>query len=282
MSQTGDPFKGLRFEPYEDTVIATFSLALGFVLGWRSGREEQLPDENPDSEPSPQATVTDLQRTPFDTSMGDVVTTVRNRGLLIEFKRTVGQAVTEPKKEKKYGAILTIPQTHEVSARQAHWFAAKGYQQRRDGRSSIVFLPYPELPLLLKAKSRRGFVSMNSHDLQTFIDCFIYASNDPVIGVELDVLREYLQWLRSQGDQDSGEDFAGFALVCDRFGRLHLVEARSLSHLISRVQHASLTPEKGGMNIDIGLKQRTGQQVGDVPLAPTTEGESKKRGGRTQ
>lgn len=56
-----DPFEGLRFDHYEDALIATFSLALVFALGWRA---------HPGASPSlvnPRATVTNLQRAPFDT-----------------------------------------------------------------------------------------------------------------------------------------------------------------------------------------------------------------------
>lgn len=237
--------------PYEDTFISTYSLALGYALGARPDDDTQAAAQGAAS-PSPirlPASVSSLQRTRKDTELGDVLTFVKDWGVLIEFKRDLAgwrDEVAKAHKKAVLDGVAELPTAGEL--RSAHWFAYGAHTWDVEN-PDFRFAPYLSLKDALNQQGPDA-IKAGSVSLEAFLRSLRgrgSPESTPAVGLALEPFLAYLGLVQalssaSAGGASTGDDVAGMLVAFDADGRLLLVAFRSLTQLRDRLIRVGWDP----------------------------------------
>jgi hypothetical protein len=274
--------------PYESSYLSSFGLALGMAIGqddvlraWESRWAES------ENEPKVKARLFALlgghpplkpleiaQRTPAtfssyagshrDYVFGDALVAVRDRGFIVEYKRSLGGWVKEvdPKVKPHKVRVLQRVSKHRPDeegnwvenedadmemyniSRAAHWFAyGKKRRAAKNGLGMSVdlcFAPYVTLPL------GPAGIQNETELLAPFLSALVGGAR----GVELRILSEYLTCMQDAalGDDKKGGSASpveaikanGIFVYFDTEGRCRMFRFRSIQELREKLENLSL------------------------------------------
>lgn len=238
--------------PYEATFVAHFHLRLGIELeraatgagtavGLPVDEEEVIAGTGPESPVPLTASTIDMGGTRHDASMGDLITTVRDRGVLLEFKRDLDGWATEKDKKHKEAVLAKLGDGPLAGvSRAAHWFAY-GTGPWRGTHVDLYFTPY------LQLREGRATVQSAAIGLNGYLRSLVHRptgsgtgsgttareGGEPWVdvGVPLFTLEEYLATVRALTGKDSGDGVAGLLLMFNSRGRLETIPFTSIFDL---------------------------------------------------
>ncbi|WP_272016349.1 hypothetical protein [Pseudomonas aeruginosa] len=198
---------------YENVIIGNFLYGLGFTVGGFLRGQDALP-----------AIVNQLQQTPVDTELGDVLLTFPGLVRLIEFKMKGGDIKKERLRQRKLALALSTPENAHLLAvsRSVHWYVE-------------VAAKLSDTPLVCRAEPYVDALS-DGHDRKapgTFEHLIEHTAREAV--GELDpheraLAQLYLRLVRMTLGKDSA-GAGGLLLVVGGGGTMHFAHLQDVSDL---------------------------------------------------
>jgi hypothetical protein len=299
--------------PYEAAFVSTFALSLGLLLGRLevlassekfAGNDEQVTPQQrldrvlkhlADPKTKPILVNVSVWSGKSDEVFADAVASVRDRGIIIEFKRSLDKWFTEETKDIKKNVLAWItgrkyendkwqevegevPRTSiEKRSRKTHWFAyganVDDGPQHGPQQLEIRFSAYANLvdgPEEVAKKARK---------LKTFLKAFVGAR----IGVPLRNLSRYVEDVRNNGGaaNASSASTAGVLVYISSTGQLQLLWFRSLEELIqitTRITQSNSPsmPEEGDTMTEQSAEPSSVQHQSGSPSVTAKKPKSRK------